>query len=201
MSLLSRSASYVRYAVEGELPENFWEFAARRIAEFAFKDIDEGSEERSIGWVSALNMFDSEFAYASYAAGDHIVLSLRIDERRVSPKVLKKFALKEEERIKKERQLPNLARAHRLEIKESVRLMLMHRAAPVPEVYDLCWNLAESSLLFFTTSQKAQELLEESFRETFGLSLILQVPYLTAEKLLPPDRHQALAGLEPTIFI
>lgn len=201
MSLLSRSASYVRYAVEGELPENFWEFAARRIADYAFRDIDESAEERSVGWVSVLNMFDSEFAFTSYAAGDHILLSLRIDERRVSPKVLKKFALKEEERIKRERQLPNLARAHRLEIKESVRLMLMHRAAPTPEVYDLCWNLAEASLLFFTTSQKAQELLEEFFRETFGLSLILQVPYLTAEKLLPPDRHQSLAGLEPTIFI
>ncbi|MGV1100193.1 recombination-associated protein RdgC [Thiovibrio sp. JS02] len=201
MGLLARSASYVRYAVEGELPANFWEFAAERIARHSFRDIDESYEERSVGWVSVLNMFDSDFAYASYAAGDHLVLSLRIDERRVAPKVLNKFCLKEEERLKKARQVPKLSRAQRVEIKENVKLMLMKKAAPVPAVYDLCWNLAESTLLFFSTSQKAQELVEEFFKETFDLGLMLQVPYLTAEHLLDADGRQALANITPTVFI
>jgi hypothetical protein len=201
MGLLARSASFVRYAVEGDLPANFWEFAAERIARHSFRDIDESYEERSVGWVSVLNMFDSEFAYASYAAADHVVLSLRLDERRVSPKVLNKFCLKEEERLKKERQIPKLARAHRVEIKESVKLMLMKKAAPTPAVYDLCWNLAEATVLFFSTSQKAQELLEEFFKETFDLSLMLQVPYLTAEHLLDAPGREALADISPAIFI
>jgi hypothetical protein len=88
-----------------------------------------------------------------------------------------------------------------VEIKESVRLMLMKKAAPTPVVYDLCWNLAESTLLFFSTSQKAQELLEEFFKETFDLSLMLQVPYLTAEHLLDAPGREALAGITPEIFI
>lgn len=201
MGLLSRSASYVRYAVEGDLPENFWEFAAERIALHSFRDIDDGHEERSVGWVSVLSMFDSSFAYASYAAGDHIVLSLRMDERKVAPRVLNKFCLKEEERLKKERQVPKLSRSHRLDIKENMRLMLMKRAVPVPAVYDLCWNLAESTLLFFSTSRKAQELLEEFFKETFGLGLLLQVPYLTAERLLAVEGAESLADLEPALFI
>jgi len=201
MGLLARSASYVRYAVEGELPANFWEFAAERIARHSFRDIDESYEERSVGWVSVLNMFDSDFAYASYAAGDHLVLSLRVDERKVAPKVLNKFCLKEEERLKKARQVPKLSRAQRVEIKENVKLLLMKKAAPVPAVYDLCWNLAESTLLFFSTSQKAQELVEEFFKETFDLSLMLQVPYLTAEHLLDADGRQALANITPTVFI
>lgn len=201
MGLLSRSASFVRYVVEGDLPENFWDFAAERIALHSFRDIDESHEERSLGWVSVLNMFDSSFAYASYAAGDHVVLSLRLDERKVAPKVLNKFSLKEEERLKKERQVPNLSRSHRLDIKENVRLMLMKRAVPVPAVYDLSWNLAESTVLFFSTSRKAQELLEEFFRETFGLDLLLQVPYLTAEKLLDDAGRQSLADLSPALFL
>lgn len=201
MGLLARSASYVRYAVEGELPANFWQEAAARVSQKSFRDIDESFEESSAGWVSVLNMFDNEFAYASYAVGEHLVLSLRIDERRVSAKILKKFCLKEEERIKKERQVPKLARSHRVEIKENIKLMLMKRAIPVPEVYDLCWNLAESTLLFFSTSQKAQELLEEFFKETFDLNLILQVPYLTAEHLLDDEGRQSLANISPTIFI
>lgn len=201
MGLLSRSASFVRYAVEGDLPENFWDFARERIARFSFKDIDESYEERSVGWVSVLNMFDSEFAFASYAAGDNIVLSLRIDERKVSPKLLKKFCLKEEERLKKERQIPKLNRGQQQEIKENVKLMLMKKAVPMPAVYDLCWNLAEGTLLFFTTSQKAQETLEEFFRDTFDLSIILQVPYLVAEHLLAAGEQDALADISPSIFV
>ncbi len=201
MGLLSRSASYVRYSVEGEVPENFWDFAAEQVAKFSFRDIDESYEERSVGWVSVMNMFDSEFEYASYAAGDYIVLSLRIDERKVAPKVINKFCLKEEEKLKKARQIPKLSRTQKVEIKENVKLMLMKRAVPVPAVYDLVWNLAENTLLFFSTSQKSQELLEDFFKDTFGLSLMLQVPYLTAEHLLDKDGREALANITPAVFV
>ncbi len=201
MGLVSGSAGFVRYSVEGEIPTNFWDFAADRIKKHSFRDIDESYEESSTGWVSVLNMFDSEFAYASYAAGDNIVLSMRIDERRVAPKVLKKFCLKEEERIKKERQIPKLSRSHKIEIKESVKLMLTKRAVPVPAVYDLCWNLAEGTLLFFSTGRKAQELFEDFFKETFGLQLVLQIPYTTAGHLLGSEDKDALADLNPDIFV
>jgi len=201
MGLLSGTSSLVRYTVEDDLPENFWDFVAERIASFSFRDIDDTFDEYSIGWVSVLNMFDSEFAYSSYRVGDYIVLGMRVDERKVAPAVLKKFCLKEEERVKKERQVPKLSRPHRQEIKENIRLMLMKRAVPVPAVYDLCWNLADSTLLFFSTSNKAQATLEDFFKETFGLGITLQIPYTSAEHLLEPDELDALARLKPEIFV
>ena len=201
MGLLSGTSSLVRYTVEDDLPENFWDFVAERIASFSFRDIDDTFDEYSIGWVSVLNMFDSEFAYSSYRVGDYIVLGMRVDERKVAPAVLKKFCLKEEERVKKERQVPKLSRPHRQEIKENMRLMLMKRAVPVPAVYDLCWNLADSTLLFFSTSNKAQATLEDFFKETFGLRITLQIPYTSAEHLLEPDELDALARLKPEIFV
>ena len=201
MGLLGNSASFVRFAVEGEMPENFWDFAAERIAANAFRDIDDSFEEYSIGWVSILNMFDSSFAYASYAAGDYIAMSLRIDERKVPAAVLRKFCMKEEERVKKERQVPKLSRAKRLEIKENMQLMLMKKAVPVPSVYDLCWNLANNTVLFSSTNSKVHAALEDFFRETFNLHLVLQVPYLTALHLLGPEREDALARLEPALFV
>jgi DNA recombination-dependent growth factor C len=201
MGLLSGSVSFVRYTVEGELPDNFWEFVAERIGAFSFRDIDDTFDEYSIGWVSVENMFDSEFAFSSYRVGDYIVLSMRIDERKVAPAVLKKFCLKEEERIKKERQVPRLSRAHRQEIKENIQLQLVKKAIPVGTIYDLCWNLADSTLLFFSTSNKVQAVLEDFFKETFGLRLILQIPYLTAEHLLAPEEREALADLKPQIFV
>ena len=201
MALLSNSNSFVRYSVSGEMPDNFWDFAAERIRSFAFRDIDDNFEEKSIGWVSVRNMFDSAFEYASYAVGDYIVLALRIDERRISSAVLKKFSLKEEERVKKEKELPRLSRGHRQEIKEGVRLMLLKKALPTPSVYDLCWNLSDSTLYFFSTNKKAQEILENFFKETFDLTLTLQIPYLTAQHLLDAESQEALPDLNADILI
>ncbi|MDA8165109.1 MAG: recombination-associated protein RdgC [Desulfobacteraceae bacterium] len=199
--MLSNTASLVRYAVEGELPADFWEFAADRIRHHSFRDIDDTFEERSVGWVSVMNMFDTQFAYASYAAGDYIMLSLRVDERKVAPALLKKFCMKEEERLKKEKELPRLSKRHRMEIKENIYLMLLKKALPGTAVYDLAWNLAEGTVLFFSTNKKAQETLEEFFKETFNLHLIQQIPYLTAGHLLDAKEQEALAQLNPEIFI
>jgi len=201
MGLLTNSASFVRFSVEGEPPANFWDFAAERIGKYAFRDIDDNYEERSIGWVSTLNMFDSEFAYSSYAAGDYVVLSLRIDERKVSSAALKKYTLKEEERIKREKQIPRLSRDHRQEIKESMHIMLMKKAVPIPAVYDLAWNLAEGTVLFFSTSKKAISELEDFFKESFDLHLMQQIPYITAGYLLDENDGDKLGDLTPEILI
>lgn len=201
MGFISGSASFVRFSVEGELPENAWDFIAERVAAFSFQDIDDTYDEFSIGWVSVLNMFDADFAYASYANGDYVTLTLRMDERKVSPAILKKFCAKEEERLKKERQLPKISKAMKTEIKERMHIELMRKAVPVPAVYDLCWNLAESTLLFFSTNKKAQAQLEDFFKETFGLMIVQQIPYLTAEKLLDEEQQGRLAGIGPDIFV
>lgn len=201
MGFISGSASFVRFSVDGDLPENVWDFIAERVAAFSFQDIDETYDEFSIGWVSVINMFDADFTYASYANGDYVTLTLRTDERKVSPAILKKFCAKEEERIKKERQIPKVGKAMKTEIKERMRTELMRRAVPVPAVYDLCWNLSESTLLFFSTNKKAQAQLEDFFKETFGLTIMQQIPYLTAEHLLDEEESMRLAAIGADIFV
>ena len=201
MALLSGSASFTRFTVEGEVPENFWDFIAEKVAAHSFQDIDDTMDEYSIGWVSVANMFDSDFAYSSYAAGDYVVLSMRADERKVSSAVLKKYTMKEEERIRREKEIPRLARSVRLEIKERVRSELVRKSAPIPVVYDLCWSLSDNTLLFFSTSRKALALLEDLFRETFDLSLILQIPWNAALHLVDEDGLAGLDDLRPAILI
>ena len=201
MGLLSGSASFMRFTVEGELPDQFWDFVAERVVEHSFTDIDDNMEEYSIGWVSVANMFDSEFAYASYAAGDYVTLSMRIDERKVSPAVLKKFSMKEEERIKREKQVPKLSRSARLEIKERVRTELVRKSAPIPVIYDLCWNLTNNTLLFFSTSKKAMIQLEDLFRDTFDLSIMLQIPWTAAVHIADEQLVAGLDNLQPAILI
>ncbi len=201
MGFLNGSASFVKFDVDGELPENTLDFIAERIMAFTFQDIDETYDEYSIGWVSVLNMFDTQFEYASYAAGDYITLSLRIDERKVSPAILKKFVQKEEERVKKEKQIPKIGRSLKVEIRERVRTELIRKAPAMPVVYDLCWNLSEGTLLFFTTNKKAHAILEDFFKECFGMLIRQQIPYLVGEHLLEEEQAQKLATLKPAIFI
>lgn len=201
MGLLTGSASLTRFMVEGELPPAFWEFAAQRIAAMSFKDIDDTMDEYSIGWVSVADMFDAGFAYSSYAAGDYIALTMRVDERKVAPAVLKKFVMKEEERIKREKQIPRLSRAARLEIKERVRAELIRNSPPVPSTYDLCWNLADNTVLFFSTSKKAMALLEDLFKETFHVSLILQIPWLTGLRMAEGEALDQYEALRPAILL
>jgi DNA recombination-dependent growth factor C len=201
MGFLSGSASFVRFNVEGELPENVWDFIAERVKAFSFQDIDETYDEFSIGWVSVLNMFDSDFEYASYANGDYVTLTLRMDERKVSQPILKKFCAKEELRIKKERQLPKIGKAMKMEIKERMQTELMRKSFPIPTIYDLCWNLTDGTILFFSTNKKVQAQLEDFFKETFGLLIMQQIPYITAEHLLSEEESYRLAGIGPEILV
>jgi len=201
MGFLTGSASFMRFSVEGELPEPFWDNVADRIASHSFQDIDDTLDEYSVGWVSVASMFDADFAYASYAAGDYVVLSMRVDERKVSPAVLRKCVLKEEERIKRERQLPRLGRSAQMEIKERVRTQLVRKSVPIPAVYDLVWNLSDGTVLFFSTSRKALVLVEELFKDTFGLSLVLQIPWNTAGHLAEESLLARLDRLRPEILV
>lgn len=201
MGFLKGTASFVRFTVEGELPENALDFIADRVVSFSFQDIDETYDEYSIGWVSVLNMFDSSFQYASYVAGDYITLTLRIDERKVSPAILKKFVQKEEERVRQEREVPKLSRSMKVQIKDRVRTELMRKAIPVPTTFELCWSLSDSTLLFFSTNKKAHAILEDFFKESFGLLIRQQIPYTTAENLVDEEQLAMLERVSPDIFV
>lgn len=201
MGFLKGSASFVRFSVVGELPENSLEFIAQRVIAFTFKDIDDTYDEYSIGWVSVLNMFDTQFAYASYVAGDYITLTLRVDERKVSPAILKKIVQKEEERVRLEQQVPKLSRSMKVQIKERIRTELMRKAIPIPATYEMCWSLSDQTLYFFSTNKKAHAILEDYFKESFGLLLKQQIPYTIAEHLVDEDMLEKLDRLSPEIFV
>jgi hypothetical protein len=73
---------------------------------------------------------------------------------------------------------------------------------PVPAVYDLVWSLSESALYFFSTNKKAHMLLEDFFKDCFGLVLMLQIPFTTAGQLLSDEARQArLEQIAPEIFV
>ena len=201
MGLINGSVSFVRFGIEGELPDNPLEFISDRIASFSFRDIDDSFDEYSIGWASVANMFDASFRYASFLNGDYVTLSLRIDERKVSPAVLKKFIQKEEERIKAEKQIPKIGRTQKAEIKERINAELTRKAIPIPAVFDLCWNLSESTVIFFTTNKKIHAVLEDFFKDCFDVMIVQQIPYIIGEHLLGSEAGDKLSNVTPELFV
>lgn len=200
--LTSGSIACRRFRVVGELPEDFWSFIKEKTAAFSFKDIDDSStDEYSTGWVSVVDMFDSEFQFGSYAVSDFVVLAMRHDERKVSPSIIAKFVAKEEARVKKERQIPHLSRAHRLEIKESVTLRLLRQTVPATQTYDLFWDPEKGLLYFLTTNKWACATIENLFRDSFGLSLEMVIPYTRAEGLVAPENRECLEKMAPAMFV
>ena len=201
MGLLTGAASLTRFAVTGELPASPWDFIAQQIETHSFRDIDDTLDELSVGWVSVANMFDAGFAFSSYAAGDFVALTMRVDERRISSAVLKKFCMKEEARLMAERQVPRLAKAARAEIRERVQAELLRKSPPIPATYDLAWHVGEGLVFFFSTSKKAIALVEDLFRESFGLGLELQIPWRVAERLTDEPARTSLNELQPAVFL
>jgi DNA recombination-dependent growth factor C len=200
MGFLKGNASFVCFSVEGEMVDSSTDYIAKRVAAYSFKEIDDTYDESSIGWVSILNMFDASFAYVSFLVGNYIVLSLRVEERKVSPSVLKKYILKEEEKVRAERQVPRLSRSTRLQIKERVHSELIRKAFPVPAVYDLCWNVAESRLLLFTTNKKVHSMAEDFFKECFGLLLRQEIPFVLAETMVGESDGGRLEAIKNEVF-
>jgi hypothetical protein len=90
----------------------------------------------------------------------------------------------------------------KVEIRERIKTELMRKSVPIPAIYDLCWNLSDSTLLFFSTNKKAQAVLEDYFKESFGLRLQQQIPYNIAEQLLSnTELSERVEIITPTIFI
>jgi hypothetical protein len=115
--------------------------------------------------------------------------------------IIEKFAAKEEARIKEEKELRRLGRTLRLEIKERIKAELMRKSPPVPAVYDLCWNVPQGTALFFSNGRKPLALLEELFKESFGLSLVMQVPWNSALQLVDEKTAAKLETLQPASLI
>lgn len=179
MGLYSGSVSYVRYSIADEdVPENVKDFVAKKLKEFFFREIDAGSlNEKSMGWVSAENMASTFFDDLHFAKDPYLAFSLRIDVRRVPGLTMKASLLREEIKYKKSSGLEILKKKDKDMLKEHVRQDLTKRALPVPGIYDICWNTATGSVLFFSTSKSANDEFVTFFHRAFGIKLTRLAPY------------------------
>lgn len=203
MSFIKASTSFTRFRITEAVPQQLWSEIADRLKQYAFRDIDETSDERSLGWTSFEDMLDTQWHDSPPQKGAYIAFSLRLDTRRVPPAVLKKhtaIALKAEEARNREQGKKYVSRERKKELRENVELKLRTRFLPIPAEFNVVWNTQDNTVFFASTQPKMIEALQEHFSKTFNLDLDQLTPYGLAAKILGEEGLSKLDHLEPSQF-
>jgi recombination associated protein RdgC len=191
MGLRKGTVSFSRYRLIGILPDRFPDFFNERIKKFAFQTLWRIAEEKAAGWTDLEDPLDPDFPYTSYASGRYLLFSLRIDRKSIPPSLLR-LRVTEAERSKlKETGQKKLYREQRDAIKESVRLDLLGRTLPIPSFFEICWSVADNTLILCSLSDKVFEDLQPLFKDSFQLTLI---PYIPWDQRLPKAKQTQPGG-------
>ncbi|MBW1912539.1 MAG: recombination-associated protein RdgC [Deltaproteobacteria bacterium] len=198
MGIILGSGSFTRFRVQGDMPRDYKEKFPESIKRLSFRNFDEYSEEeRSVGWVNIMNMFDVQSLEFEYLKPPYISLSWRVDVRNVPRKALKQHCFEAEEEIKSSDDLEYLPKARQKEIKDWVWRRLLKRAIPRSNSYDAVWNLESSMLLFGSTNSKLGDEFAEFFSRTFELRLTPVFPYSLAVQYL--EKEEIDPGIMDTV--
>ncbi len=155
-----------------------------------------------MGWACSRDPFQETISINDICYGDYLLVSVRIDERKVPAAALKKYCAAEEKQIMEEKNMKRIPRKMKQEIKERVRIRLLQKVLPVPKVYDLCWNVSSGLVFLFSCQEKAQALAEDLFYKTFAMRLSPIIPFTCAvQQLEGSDKQELLGQLRPEILI
>jgi len=176
MALIKGNFSFMRFEVEGALPQAFHTFVNNRIRENAFREARSSTEEKRMGWVSATDVLDSDFEQANYALGDYLIFSLRVDRKQIPARLLKIRLLEEQRRFMAEHNQPRVGKAVTEGLREKIKLELLTKSDPVPSFYDVLWAVGQKKVYFSSLADKIADDFVDLFKKTFSLSLRRVLP-------------------------
>ncbi len=196
MGILANTVSICQFRVEGTTPgSDLTAWAGERLAAQAFRSIEKGSEELSIGWCHLDDHQCSDFTDPSAYARDHyLTFTLRRDQRRVPAALLKAHLVRaEQDFLAANSTFQRVPKAKREELKEAVRGALLARTLPVPSVWDLVWDIRAQTVTFSALSGKVVDLCDGLFKQTFdGLRLVPVTPFARARTVVPTELEGSL---------
>ncbi len=199
MGLLSSSTSITRYRVDGKIEAPILDTIAAGLKKNTVADIDENPSDRTSGWASFQDPFNTDFEGSSFVFGTYIVFALRVDKKSIPAKMVQKhFAIESAKRLAelgREFLTANEKRA----IKDHVINELNRKIPSTPNVYDLVWMYESGEVWFYSNLKSANEELETLFIKSFGVSLVHSIPYTMAalDNSLSADQLDALNRLAP----
>lgn len=198
MGILSNSVSICQFQVVGELPAaDLFGWASENLAKHAFKSIDQGTAELSVGWVHTGNHREASFTVPADFWHDHyLAFSLRQDRRRLPAALLKAYLqVAEHEYLVANPGYSRVPKQKREELRDNVRASLLARTLPVPTVHDAVWDCRRGILSFTSLGQAALDTFEAHFKKTFpGVRLVALHPFARAGNVVAEPFASALCS-------
>jgi hypothetical protein len=177
VGLLNGPLTFSRFMVVGKPPANFSAFFNQQIRRHAFQDLAANEQEKIMGWTGIENVLDTDFRHASYAWGDYLLFSLRIDRRTLPPSLLKLRALEAEKQYLNDSGRKKVDKIGREQIREGIRQDLLGQTLPTPFFYEICWSVSDGSLLLTSLSEKVMQDFQDLFKTSFDLAPCPYVPW------------------------
>ncbi len=202
MGLLSSSVSVSRYKVNGKFESSAVESVFTGLRKNCIMEIDQQTDEKSVGWTSWQTPFQPDFRGSSFMIGTYFLFALRIDKKTLAAKTIRKHCSLEIEKRKRENGRGFLSSNEKKLLKEQIVQNLCRQIPATPNIYDLIWDYEKERLWLFSTLKSANEELEALFLKSFNLSLVRLFPYTQAvlASELSHSEQDRLLQLSPVSF-
>lgn len=200
MSALKGSLTYVRFFVEGELPDDFHDRFVKAIRLRASKPLEPDDEvPERWGWSRIGEPFELELDHEGVFFNEYLNLGLRADRWQIPGPMLRAKLREAEAAYLTKKGRERLGRKEKAELKELVSRKLRRQLTPVTRSFDLSWSLQEGVVRFFSAASAPAVAMQDLFTRTFGLKLVPEAPYTLAARLgLTKAQEEAWQKLEPT---
>lgn len=198
MGILANTVSVTQLKITGEFSP---ETAGESLEKKAFRPIETGTDELSVGWVTLDDKDKSDFSAPGDFHRDHyLCFALRRDERKIPSAILRRHLDKAcAEFLAEHPGLNRVPKQKKEELREAVRGALIQKTLPTPSTLDVVWDTRTGVLTLATLSKKVIEQFVALFTHTFpDLGLTLYHPLLRAEAVVDEALRPALTEANQT---
>ncbi len=182
-----RSQSLRRFRVVGSLPSPLGPDFAERLHARRFRPLGP-NEERTHGWVTADNLLMTRFDADTLLHGDMVAFALRIDQRRVPPRLLKAhldLELGARAKARGDANKPGrISREERRALRTEIAARLLAETPANVQAHGLLLDTRRGVLYVQSLSRKTLELAQLLFGDTFEVSLEALTPWRRAQEIV-----------------
>ncbi len=180
MGFFSGAMTYRRFWVDPVKSFEDSDQVIQSLKRYCFSGM-ERDETLKKGWVNPKNLLDVGFDKTDIYLDGYLLLSLRIDQKKI-PSLLLKAALNNEiTKYLLERDKEQISKKERDLLRRKVVSDLMKGILPSIRLIESCLNLNTGELFFFSSSNNAFKIFEEYFKSTFPCAL---TPYTCSSQPL-----------------
>lgn len=203
MGVFSGSLSYKTFYVHGELPDDWKTRYVERIRHHSFDPLDPSDEDGvSEGWVPLDRPLETEFDLYSILYDHYLTLGFRRDKYTIPKALLDAHIAEAEREYRVKNDKDKLSKYERDDIATIVERELREKQLPKMRVIDMCWDIRNDRVRFWSQANARCETFQQLFEKTFEVDLVRANPYTNAVELgVEGDRLETLKELEPTNFI